>query len=198
MWEKQEQHRLAILENRAGEELWIVEHKPTLSLGRGEKGQNIYLPVEWIVSQGFEVTEVNRGGMVTYHGPGQLVAYPILHLQKHHLGVRDYIHLLEQSMIDTLATYGLVGLRKPGAPGIYIDNRKVGSVGIHVRKGVSIHGLALNVSPNLQHFSLIRPCGLMDMEVTSIERELHASDQVTPTFEKVCGEFIKKFNHRLA
>ena len=171
MWEKQEKLRHRMLTENAADELWLVEHRPTLSLGRGEKGQNMFFPKEYLESQGFEVAEINRGGMVTYHGPGQLVAYPILNLKNRNLGVREYVQGLEQTMIDTLAHWDIAAGRKEKSPGVYIENRKIGSVGIHIRKQVSIHGIALNISPNLEHFSFIRPCGLIDIEMTSVTRE---------------------------
>ena len=172
MWDLQEVHRDRILDHKSEPELWLVEHIPTLSLGRAEKGQNILQAKEFIEEQGLEIAEVNRGGMIAYHGPGQIVAYPIVDLKKLNLGIKDYVCKLEQVMIDTIDNWGLKAERKKGAPGIYIEgNRKIGSIGIHVRKQVSIHGLALNIDPIMEHFAFIKPCGLDDIEMTSVADE---------------------------
>jgi lipoyl(octanoyl) transferase len=172
MWDLQEAHRAKMLEGKAESELWLVEHAPTLSLGRAEKGNNLLQAKEFIEEQGLEVAEINRGGMITYHGPGQIVAYPIIDLKKFNLGIRDYVCKLEQTMIDTLQFWDLTAERKKGAPGVYIDeDRKIGSIGIHVRKQVSIHGLALNIDPIMEHFAFIKPCGLDGIEMTSVYEE---------------------------
>ncbi len=172
MWDLQEALRTKIMEGKAQSELWIVEHIPTLSLGRAEKGENLLQAKEFIQDQGLDMVEINRGGAITYHGPGQIVAYPILDLKKFSLGIRDYVCKLEQTMIDTLAYWDITAERKKGAPGVYIDgNRKIGSVGIHVRKQVSIHGLALNIDPIMEHFAFIKPCGLDGIEMTSVADE---------------------------
>lgn len=172
MWDLQEALRAKIMEGKAQSELWLVEHIPTLSLGRAEKGENFLQAKEFIQEQGLDIVEINRGGAITYHGPGQIVAYPILDLKKFGLGIRDYVCKLEQTMIDTLKYWDIRAERKKGAPGVYIDgNRKVGSVGIHVRKQVSIHGLALNIDPIMEHFAFIKPCGLDGIEMTSVSDE---------------------------
>ncbi len=191
MWDLQEELRAQILAGKSDGEVWLVEHIPTLSLGRAEKGENILQAREFIQDQGLDIVEINRGGAITYHGPGQIVAYPVIDLKKFGLGIRNYVCKLEQTMIDTLKTWSIEAGRKKSAPGVYIDNRKIGSVGIHVRKQVSIHGLALNVCPNLEHFSFIRPCGLTDIEMTSVRKEgrdvsLEESFKVfASTFQKV-------------
>ncbi len=172
MWDLQEKARNKIFDGQSSGELWLVEHIPTLSLGRAEKGQNLLQAQEFIHEQGLDIAEVNRGGMITYHGPGQIVAYPIIDLKKFNLGIRDYVCKLEQTMIDTLMHWQIKAQRKKGAPGVYIDGyKKIGSIGIHVRKGVSIHGLALNIDPIMEHFALIKPCGLDGIEMTSVSDE---------------------------
>lgn len=174
MWDLQEKLRDSILSGKAAGELWLVEHIPTLSLGRAEKGNNLLEAKEFIMDQGLDVAEINRGGAVTYHGPGQIVAYPVIDLKKFNLGIRDYVCKLEQTMIDALKHWNIKADRKKGAPGVYVEeNRKIGSVGIHVRKQVSIHGLALNIDPIMEHFAFIRPCGLDDIEMTSVSDEGH-------------------------
>lgn len=197
MWELQEEARNAIFEGKSDGELWLVEHIPTLSLGRAEKGQNLLEAKEFIQEQGLDIAEINRGGMITYHGPGQIVAYPIIDLKKFGLGIRDYVCKLEQTMIDTLQSWRIKADRKKGSPGVYVDgNRKIGSVGIHVRKGVSIHGLALNIDPIMEHFAFIRPCGLDDIEMTSVSDEGHEATWDS-AIEPFAVAFEKNFNFTL-
>jgi lipoyl(octanoyl) transferase len=193
IWEMQEALRDRIFAGESDSELWLVEHVPTLSLGRGEKGDNILVARDFIESQGLEIVEINRGGMITYHGPGQLVVYPILDLKKYKLGIRDYVCKLEQTMIDTLKFWSIEADRKKGSPGVYIDNGKIGSVGIHIRKQVSIHGLALNIDPILEHFAFIRPCGLTDIEMTSVSNEGYGADW-DDAIEPFALAFEKNFN----
>jgi lipoyl(octanoyl) transferase len=197
MWDLQEEARNAIFEGKSDGELWLVEHIPTLSLGRAEKGQNLLEAKEYIQEQGLDIAEINRGGMITYHGPGQIVAYPIIDLKKFGLGIRDYVCKLEQTMIDALQSWRIKADRKKGSPGVYVDgNRKIGSIGIHVRKGVSIHGLALNIDPIMEHFAFIRPCGLDDIEMTSVSDEGHDATWDS-AIEPFAVAFEKNFNCQL-
>lgn len=197
MWDLQEKARDQIFEGKSDGELWLVEHIPTLSLGRAEKGQNFLEAKEFIQEQGLDIAEINRGGMITYHGPGQIVAYPIIDLKKFNLGIRDYVCKLEQAMIDTVKNWNIKADRKKGSPGVYVDgNRKIGSIGIHVRKGVSIHGLALNIDPIMEHFAFIRPCGLDDIEMTSVSDEGHEATWDS-ALEPFVIAFEKNFNCHL-
>jgi len=114
------------------------------------------------------VVAVDRGGQVTYHGPGQLVAYPLLDLRRARLGVRELVERIEQAVIDTLATWGIAGERRPGAPGIYVDGAKVMALGLRVRRGCTFHGLAFNVAVDPEPFARINPCGFQGLQVTSV------------------------------
>lgn len=187
LWDMQEAHRAQMLSSSVDAHLFLVEHKPTLALGRGEKGQNLHQSQAWFEQQGFDVVHVNRGGMVTYHGPGQLVAYPVIRISDWGWGVKQYIAQLEQSMMDVLGTFNLYGDRMNDHPGTYIHGQKIGSVGIHLRKFVSIHGLALNVCPDLSHFSMFTPCGISSMQATSMHAQgVQASlDQVLQAYMDV-------------
>jgi lipoyl(octanoyl) transferase len=171
VWELQESIRKAILAGKLRGHLLMMEHPPTVSLGRGERGANLLLDRETLEKQGFDVVETNRGGLVTYHGPGQLVAYPVVDLRLFRMGVRQYVHALEETMIRTLARFGLAACRKEGAIGAWLGPRKIGSIGIHVRKQVSIHGLALNLRTKLSHFNVMTPCGLTGVAMTSLLNE---------------------------
>ncbi len=144
------------------DELWLVEHEPVFTLGQAGR-------VEHILAAGdIPVLAVDRGGQVTYHGPGQLVAYPLIDLRRLGLGVRDLVCRIEQAVIDVLAGYGIQGARKDGAPGIYVDGAKVMALGLRVRRGCSFHGLAFNIDLDLEPFQRINPCGYRGLAVTSL------------------------------
>lgn len=193
VWDLQEKLREELIQGSDNKHLLLVEHPPTITLGRGEKGQNLHQQQSWFLDNGFDVVTVNRGGEVTYHGPGQLVAYPIFHLQNAKLGIKDYICVLEKAMLTTIAHFELTGHRLEGHPGIYIDGKKIGSVGIHVRKFVTIHGVALNINPDLTHFSQFTPCGIQDIQVTSMVNEgaNTSFDEVSKIFQTAFFELVK-------
>ena len=142
--------------------LWLVEHDPVFTLGQAGRREHV-LDVGDI-----PLLQVDRGGQVTYHGPGQLVAYPLLDLRRLRLGVRDYVHRIEQAVIDTLGHWNIGATRRAGAPGVYVDDAKVAALGIRVRRGCAFHGLALNVDMDLAPFSRIDPCGYAGLRVASM------------------------------
>ena len=144
------------------DELWLVEHEPVFTLGQAGKPEHVLAPGE------IPVIHVDRGGQVTYHGPGQIVAYPLLDLRRLKLGVRQYVDRIEQALIDTLADWGITAGRRDGAPGVYVDGRKIAALGIRVRRGCSFHGLAFNVDMDLEPFGRINPCGYAGLQVTSM------------------------------
>ena len=144
------------------DELWLVEHDPVFTLGQAGKPEHVLLPGD------IPVLHVDRGGQVTYHGPGQLVAYPLLDLRRLRIGVRDYVCRIEQAVIDTLADWNIEGRRRDGAPGVYVDGAKVAALGIRVRRGCAFHGLAFNIDMDLAPFSRINPCGYAGLEVVSM------------------------------
>ena len=144
------------------DELWLVEHDPVFTLGQAGKPEHVLLPGD------IPVLHVDRGGPVTYHGPGQLVAYPLLDLRRLRIGVRDYVCRIEQAVIDTLADWNIEGRRRDGAPGVYVDGAKVAALGIRVRRGCTFHGLAFNIGMDLEPFSRINPCGFAGLEVVAM------------------------------
>ena len=168
------QHRLveARLTGAIPDTLVIVEHNPVITLGRRAPEAHILASPETLGALGIVVRRVERGGDVTYHGPGQVVAYPIVHLASHGLGVGDYMHLLEQAMIETLGACGLAAHRREGLIGVWVGGNKIGALGVRVHRGVTYHGLALNVAPDMDHWATIIPCGITDAGVTSLEREV--------------------------
>ena len=144
------------------DELWIVEHFPVFTLGQAGKPEHVLAPGD------IPVLQVDRGGQVTYHGPGQIVAYPLVDLRRLRMGVREFVCRIEQAMIDVLADWNIVGMRRAGAPGIYVGDAKIGALGLRVRRGCSFHGLAFNVAMDLEPFRRINPCGYEGLQVTSM------------------------------
>ena len=146
------------------DQLWIVEHEPVFTLGLN--GQSVHV----LKDTGIPVVKTDRGGQVTYHGPGQLVIYVLLDLRRLGLAVRQLVTVLEQSMIETLAQYGLTAQSRPEAPGVYLSNgAKIGSIGLRVKKGCCYHGLSLNNDLDLKPFSFINPCGYPGLNVTRLQ-----------------------------
>ena len=151
--------------------LLLLEHEPTITLGRGTKASSLPLSPEALAERGLTVAEVERGGDVTWHGPGQLVGYPILDLHGHRLDLHWYLRQVEEALIVALARMGLATERNPGHTGVWTSGRKIASIGVHVRHWVTSHGFALNVSNDLGDFDLIVPCGISGVEMTSVARE---------------------------
>ncbi|MDX2121369.1 MAG: lipoyl(octanoyl) transferase LipB [Gemmatimonadota bacterium] len=152
--------------------LLLLEHERTVTLGRGTRESSLPLPAEELTRRGVRVTEVERGGDVTWHGPGQLVGYPILDLTRHRQDLHWYLRTLEEALIDALGRLGIPAKRNPGFTGVWTGGRKIASLGIHVRQWVTTHGFALNVSNDLADFGLIVPCGISGVTMTSVAREL--------------------------
>ncbi len=152
--------------------LLLLEHEPTITLGRGTRPESLPLAVEELQRRGLTVAEVDRGGDVTWHGPGQLVGYPILDLRRHRQDLHWYLRQVEASVIDALDRLQLPAERNPGYTGVWTRGRKIASIGIHVRQWVTTHGFALNVTNALDDFGLIVPCGIVDVTMTTVEREL--------------------------
>jgi len=152
--------------------LLLLEHSPVITLGRRADPNHILAAPEVLASEGVEVCQSERGGDVTYHGPGQLVGYPILYLHDYGLGASDYMHRLEEVIVRALADFGLAAHRRQGVIGVWIGENKIAAFGVRIKRGVTLHGFALNVSPNLLHWSFIIPCGIADGGVTSLAAEL--------------------------
>ena len=177
------------------EYLIIVEHPPVITLGRHAHQENVLLSYDALRERGIEVFEIERGGDVTFHAPGQLVAYPILDLEQHHLGVKDYVWHLEEAVILTIAHYGIKGERIEGASGVWIGKggdkeRKICALGVKCSRFCTMHGLALNVNTDLSGFNAINPCGFIDRGVTSIAKETGKDMD----FEEVKSIFVKEFS----
>lgn len=158
--------------------LLLVEHDPVVTLGRGTRATSLPLPAEEIRRRGVDVFEVERGGDVTYHGPGQLVGYPIIDLNRHRPDLHWYLRELEGGLIDALADLEIPAERRAGLTGVWTRGRKIASIGIHVKQWVTFHGFALNVVNDLANFGLIVPCGIENVVMTSVARE--RGDQESP------------------
>lgn len=159
-----------------GDRLLLLEHPAVLTLGRGADESHVLATPEALAARGIELLRVERGGEVTYHGPGQLVAYPIVKLADRDLLLRPFVRALEAALVATCAAAGVVADRREGHPGCWIDPegphpRKIGALGIRIERGTSYHGIALNVAPDLADFGLIDPCGMPGLDSTSIARE---------------------------
>ena len=144
------------------DELWLVEHDPVFTLGQAGKWEHVLLPGD------IPVVPVDRGGQVTYHGPGQLVAYPLFDLRRMGLGVRELVCRIEEAVLETLAGWGIAAARRERAPGLYVDGAKVMALGLRVRRGCSFHGLAFNIAMDLTPYARINPCGFQGLRVTSV------------------------------
>ena len=144
------------------DEIWFLEHDPVFTLGLNGSMAHVVAPGD------IPVLQIDRGGQVTYHGPGQLVVYPLVRLRPLNLGVRDLVTALERSVIDYVAQFGIDAVARPEAPGIYVRGRKLASVGLRIRHGCSYHGLAFNINMDLEPFSRINPCGFEGLEVTQL------------------------------
>ena len=158
--------------NEIADVLLLLEHPPVYTRGRRSTPEELPMGAEWYEAQGIEVRDTDRGGRVTYHGPGQLVAYPIVSLRPYRDDVHEYVRRLERVTIESLAEHGVVAGLIEGQTGVWVGNRKIGSIGVHVSRGVTTHGLAVNVSNDLQPFEWIVPCGIEGCQVTSLSREL--------------------------
>jgi len=146
------------------DEIWFTEHPPVFTLGLNASREHLLAPGD------IPVIQVDRGGQVTYHGPGQLMIYPLIDLKRSKLGVRDLVTALEQTVVDVAADLNIEATARPDAPGVYVDSRKLASVGLRVRRGASYHGMALNIDVDLEPFSRINPCGYEGLELTDFRR----------------------------
>ena len=181
--------------------LYLLEHHPVITNGRFGSDDNYVLPVKQIEELGVEVYNTDRGGDLTYHGPGQLVSYPILNLREFNLGAKAYICSLEQVLINLLSDYEIEASRREGYPGVWTNGHKIASIGVAVKNGITMHGSALNVNTDLDSFSLIVPCGISDVVVTSMEKVLDKKvpmdeviDSYTKNFEEVFKTALNKEN----
>lgn len=175
--------------------LLLVEHPPVVTLGRASKENDLVASREFLASKGVELFEVERGGDVTFHGPGQLVGYPIVDLKRHRLDLHWYLRRIEEALINALLDYGIAGERNPKYTGVWTKGKKIASIGVHARDWVTWHGFALNVTTDLSFFDLIVPCGIDGVVMTSIARELGLeSVSAQDVRERVAAKFAEAFD----
>ena len=206
-WAVQRDRHAARDAGQIADTLLLVEHEPVLTLGRHAKDEHVVAGPAELKRRGIEVIRVERGGEVTYHGPGQLVAYPIVRLRELPVLLRPFVRALELTMGDVAARYGVVATPRPGYPGVWIAQesprpRKLGALGLRVERGISYHGIALNITTRLEDFGLIDPCGMAGLDVTSVARELGwsgaAAEPSTAGLEAAGAWFAEDFRARLA
>ena len=173
--------------------LILLEHPPVITLGRRANRANVVAAEELLRTEGVAVYQSTRGGDVTYHGPGQIVGYPILKLRELRLGAAAYVHGLEAMLIDLLSGFGLEARRDPKYIGVWVGEEKVAAIGVAISAGITMHGFALNVEPNLSHFRLINPCGITDKGVTSMARLLGRSVTVEEVRPRLVESFARTF-----
>lgn len=206
-WDRQHALVAARAAGEIPDTLLLLEHDAVLTLGRHADAAHVLAPPELLAARGIALLNVERGGEVTYHGPGQLVAYPIVKLADSGLLLRPFVRALEGAMADLAGTYGVTADRRDGYPGCWVDlaspfPRKLGALGLRVERGITYHGIAINITTDLADFSLIDPCGMAGLTVTSIARELgwtgEAARPDTGSVEIAAGRFGVAFRARLA
>ena len=174
--------------------LLLVEHPPVVTLGRSSKGRHLLASPEFLATRGVELFEVERGGDVTFHGPGQLVGYPIIDLKRHKQDLHWYLRQLERALIRALDAYGIAAEQNQGLTGVWTGGRKIASIGVHARDWVTWHGFALNVTTDLSYFDLIVPCGISGVVMTSMSRELGANPDAEKVSQTVTETFAAAFD----
>ncbi len=197
-WELQDELAEQRRGRRIGDRLLLLEHFPVYTIGRGGDQANLLATPERLRQIGAELVRIDRGGDITFHGPGQIVAYPIVELRDP-LDLRRYVRILEAAVIDTAAEFGLVADRLDGLPGIWVDGqRKLAAIGVRVKRGVTTHGLALNVNNDLRWFDEMIPCGIPDKEVTSLRAELGRDTTTDDVADELARQLARHFGLRLA
>ena len=169
------------------DELWMVEHPPVFTQGQAGKPEHILNPGD------IPIIQVDRGGQVTYHGPGQIVIYPLIDLKRHKIGIKALVNGIEEALIQTMKEYGVPARRKEKAPGVYVDEKKIASLGLRVRKGCTFHGLAFNICMDLEPFSRINPCGYTGLEVIQLS-ELNQLVDLKKVQELLIKKLCKELN----
>jgi lipoyl(octanoyl) transferase len=210
-WDRQKSIFDGMLKQKSGGEssfggyFVLCEHPHVYTLGKSGAGANLLIPEEFLKQIGATFYRIDRGGDITYHGPGQLVGYPIIDLEVFGLSLKEYIHSIEEVIIQSIAQFGIVGERLEGATGVWLDTsilgrtRKICAIGVKASRFVTMHGFALNINSNLDYFGYINPCGFVDKGVTSMEKELgqkldfeEVKQVVSQKFESVFGAQLSK------
>ena len=169
--------------------LIVLQHPPVVTLGRLADSANVLASRDTLESQGIEIVETDRGGDVTYHGPGQMVAYPVLNLERYWKDIGWYLRCLEDVVIRTINDFGITGDRIPGYTGVWVSDEKIAAIGVAVRKWVTYHGIAINIDLDLEFFKYIKPCGMEDVKITSLKKELDRGLDINETKYRLASAF---------
>lgn len=175
---KSMRYRIEQADDTRSDEIWLLSHKPVFTQGQAGKPEHILKPAQ------IPVVQIDRGGQVTYHGPGQLVAYLLLNVKRRKIGVRDLVDLIERAIIRTLEEFGIAAVARANAPGVYVNDAKIAALGLRIRRGWSYHGLSLNVQMDLEPFSRINPCGYDGLAVTQMADHVAESDMLMQKVSK--------------
>lgn len=175
--------------------LLLLEHPHTYTLGKVADPANLIGSEEYLKEKGISVYNIDRGGDITYHGPGQVVGYPIINLKDWHMDTHLYLRSLEETIINVLADYGLESGRREGFTGVWLEDRKICAIGIKVSRWITMHGFAFNINTDLNFFDGIIPCGIKDKEVTSLEKELGTRVELNEIKEKIINNFVDIFEY---
>lgn len=186
-WEKMQAFTDTRDEN-ARDEIWLLQHEPVFTQGQAGKAEHL------LATGDIPVVQVDRGGQVTYHGPGQLIVYLMINLRRRKLGVREMVDIMERTLVDLLADYGIDAYAKPDAPGVYVENAKIASLGLRVRRGCSFHGLALNLDMDMEPFLRINPCGYAGMPMTQLS-ELTEMPELKDLMQKLVDHLVGKIGY---
>ncbi|WP_312721802.1 lipoyl(octanoyl) transferase LipB [Stutzerimonas kunmingensis] len=182
------QHLTNTRDADSGDEIWLLQHPPVFTQGQAGKAEHLLFPGE------IPVVQVDRGGQVTYHGPGQLVGYLLLDVRRLGIGVRELVSRIEQSLIDLLASYGIEAAAKADAPGVYVNGAKIASLGLRIRNGRSFHGLALNVDMDLEPFRRINPCGYAGLPMTQL-RDLIGPIDISEVADRLRDHLVRQLGY---
>lgn len=200
-WDLQKQLVELRYSGKVGDCLLLTEHEPVITMGRATSMSNLLCTPDELAGRGVELYEIERGGDITFHGPGQLVAYPIVDLNSHGRDLHRYLRDLERVIISTLDDLGLAATTKRGLTGVWVDDHKLGAIGVAVKRWITYHGLALNISTNLDYFRLINPCGITRYPVGSVESLLgekvdfdHVADLLSDNFAAIFNYEIEKIH----
>ena len=185
------------ISNEINDSLLVLEHPPTITIGRGGDRSNLLISDKYLKDKNIEFYEINRGGDITFHGPGQIVCYPIINLNNHTKDVHKYLRDLEGIIIDTLSEYGIEGRRVEGLTGVWVKRSKIASIGVGIKRWVTYHGLAVNVNTDLNFFDLIVPCGINNIRMTSIKEwnNLNQDIDINTVTDTVISKFLEKYGY---
>lgn len=181
------------MQDSGSDSLLLLQHNPVITIGRSGDRNNILVSESVLAAAGISICEIDRGGDVTYHGPGQLTGYPIINLRHFRKDIHWYLRQLEETVIKVLAEYNIVGERMEGYTGVWVGNEKVAAIGVAIRRWITYHGFALNVHPDMSHFQLITPCGITDKGVTSLEKLLGHKVDMDGVVDRAVSAFADVF-----